>query len=712
METVVNKRCCTKWSHPKYESREKYMIRGSIKLLSKKSLFNILSIPTAKSLIAARPIRFASERTHAKRFSTPYKYSTLSRMTHPSLLDETLESFAKLAIVDGNLSNDGKPFPADKVPSIQGSDPTNNPLDIFRNILAINIVGLIKEISPESAANITPEFIYAAIEAPKDPAMGDLAVPVPRLRLKGKPVDLAKQIAEKFNPNSYIIASSAAGPFLNFRISHPVLRYITLSTIFSSPATYGSNTSGSGKTAIVEFSSPNIAKPFHAGHLRSTIIGSFIRNVLIQNGWKVVAMNYLGDWGKQYGLLAVGFEKFGSEEELLKDPIKHLYEIYVKINKEAEADSTIHDQARAYFKKMEDGEPHALSVWKRFRELSIAKYIETYARLNISFDVYSGESQVPSAEMESALTILKDNGILTLDDGAQIIDLTKYDKKLGKCVVQKKDGTSLYLTRDIGAAKTRFDEYNFDKMIYVVASQQDLHFKQLFKIMQLSNYSWSSKLEHINFGLVSGMSTRKGTVVFLEEILNNTKEEMMNVMKKNEEKFNQIENPDEVADLVAISAIVVQDMSARRVKDYAFNWSRMLSFEGDTGPYLQYAHARLSSILRNAGVDNTSSPFDTSVPFSSFKLSLLPPEAKELVNVLSQYPDLISSVPKTNYEPCNVVTYLFKLCHAVSAAYEIIRVKGVEDEEVKKVRVLLYWCVKNVLSSGLKLIGLKPLDRM
>jgi len=352
------------------------------------------------------------------------------------------------------------------------------------------------------------------------------------------------------------------------------------------------------KKMIVEFSSPNIAKPFHAGHLRSTIIGGFLANLYEGAGWDVTRMNYLGDWGKQYGVLALGFEKFGSEEELLANPIGHLYDVYVKISKishdegeELKAlkeqikqaqekgedvkeleekvqkieEEGVDEQARKYFKRMVDGDPEALGVWKRFRDLSIEKYKATYARLNIRYDEYSGESQVKDESMDHAAKVLAETGVSEESEGAVVVDLTKYSKKLGKALVKKKDGTSLYLTRDIGAAAERFEKYKFDKMIYVVASQQDLHLAQLFKIMEvMGRKDISERCQHINFGMVLGMSTRKGTAKFLDDILRDVGEKMHEVMRKNEDKYKQVEDPEKVADVLGISAVMVQDMKGKR----------------------------------------------------------------------------------------------------------------------------------------------------
>lgn len=346
------------------------------------------------------------------------------------------------------------------------------------------------------------------------------------------------------------------------------------------------------KRIVIEFSSPNIAKPFHAGHLRSTIIGGFLSNLYQGAGWDVIRVNYLGDWGKQYGLLALGYEKFGSEEALISNPINHLYEIYVKINKElAEEKENIKEmekagqntrsleengldeQARSYFRAMTENDKKAISQWSHFRELSIKRYKETYARLNISFDDYSGESQVKQETMDWAALKLAEMGISEESEGAVIIDFSKHipgkaGKSLERPIIRKKDGTALYLTRDISELIQREQKYHFDHMIYVVASAQDLHLRQLFKIIELMGYKeLAAKVRHVNFGLVLGMSTRKGTVKFLDDILRDVGEKMHEVMQKNEAKYEQIEDPLATADILGISSVMVQDMSGKRQVD-------------------------------------------------------------------------------------------------------------------------------------------------
>lgn len=399
-----------------------------------------------------------------------------------------------------------------------------------------------------------------------------------------------------------------AGNFVQFFFKPQPLTEIVVPSILNNGAEFGFNPSHGLRDAadpskgkkkmVVEFSSPNIAKPFHAGHLRSTIIGGFLSNLYDKAGWDVVRMNYLGDWGKQYGVLALGFQRYGNEEALEKNPIGHLYDVYVKINvilkEEQDAikakreemkalqaknesvveleieveklvNESVDEDARRYFKRMVDGDAEARGVWARFRDLSIEKYKNTYARLNIWYDDYSGESQVKDESMDAVAKIMEEKGVSEVSEGAVVVDLTKYSKKLGKALVKKKDGTSLYLTRDIGAAFERFDKYKFDKMIYVVASQQDLHLAQLFKIEEaMGRKDIADKCQHINFGMVLGMSTRKGTAKFLDDILRDVGDKMHEVMKTNEAKYKQVEDPVQTADTLGISAVMVQDMTGKR----------------------------------------------------------------------------------------------------------------------------------------------------
>ncbi|KAI9799963.1 MAG: hypothetical protein M1825_004334 [Sarcosagium campestre] len=621
----------------------------------------------------------------------------------------------------------------DKITSYPNNYPEQNPVDIYRS----HIVDILVKITGVDSA-----IIYPALSWTQTLDKGDLVLPVPALRVKGKkPAELAADWAKQFPESPLIEPPVVAGTFLQFYFKLKPLAQIVIPSILKNPDTYGTNPnmglmdpsdpSKGRKRIIVEFSSPNIAKPFHAGHLRSTIIGGFLGNIYEGAGWDVIRMNYLGDWGTQFGLLALAWKRFGNEDELLANPIGHLYDIYVKINtihgpqrdeikavKDAGGDTTkleedsVGKEAQRLFKRMEDGDPEELSVWRRFRELSIERYKQTYARLNINYDVYSGESQIKTESMDAAMDTLWAKGLNEESRGAVIVDLEKYNKKLGKCRVKKEDGTTLYLTRDIGAAVERYEKYHFDKMIYVVAMQQDLHLAQLFKILELmGRRDISEKCQHINFGMVQGMSTRKGTVKFLDDILRDVGDKMHEVMRSNADKYAQVADPEKTADILGITSVMVQDMTGKRINNYEFSLSRMTSFEGDTGPYLQYAHARLCSITRKANIPDEE--------LASADLSLLlldqdanapsPQHAALLLRSLAQWPDVFTNTAKT-LEPVTVLSYLFRMTHMLSSSYDHLKVVGSEPK-LAAARMALYQSARHVLRNGMKLLGLTPVER-
>ncbi|KGO54872.1 Aminoacyl-tRNA synthetase, class 1a, anticodon-binding [Penicillium expansum] len=620
-----------------------------------------------------------------------------------------------------------------------GCFPTLNPIDIYRQHIA-------EELSKVSG--IDAQKIYPRIAWTSTLDKGDLSLPVASLQVKQNPVELAKDLVSKFPASDLIHPPTQLGPHIQFFCKPQPLTGNVLGRILKEKAAYGTNgnqgqkdpsdPSKGQKKIIIEFSSPNIAKPFHAGHLRSTIIGGFLANIYTVMGWKVTKMNYLGDWGKQYGLLANGFKEFGSDEALIKDPINHLFDVYVKINRhvseqdgpikelkeqikakkeknedvaELEAqlaklvDVSEDEKARRYFKSMEDGNPDALALWRKFRDLSIEKYKQTYARLNIDFDVYSGESQIKSESMTDAYKLMEKAGVSEESEGAVIVDFTKHGaKKLGKAIIVRKDGTPLYLTRDIGAITERDNEYHFDKMIYVVAAQQDLHLAQLFKVTELMGHKdLASRCQHINFGMVRGMSTRKGTVKFLDDILHDVGDKMHEVMKKNEVKYAQVEDPVKTADILGITSVMVQDMTGKRINGYEFNLDAMTSFEGDTGPYLQYAHARLCSMTRKSELD-----VDELVN-ANFDL-LTEQHAVDLVRLLAQWPDVLLQTAKT-LEPITVLSYLFRMTHMLSSSYDVLKVIGSEPD-VKQARMALYASARQVLNNGMRVLGLSPVQRM
>lgn len=481
---------------------------------------------------------------------------------------------------------------------------------------------------------------------------------------------------------------------------------------------------GERKKMVMEFSSPNIAKEFHSGHLRSTIIGAYLSNLYERMGWDVVKLNYLGDWGMQFGLLAVGWKRFGSEELFKQNPLGHLLDVYIKINavftkeenavKEARErgedtaqleSQGLYAERNDFFTRMEEREPEALALWKRFRDVSIERYISAYARLNIQFDEYSGESQVKPESIEKVEATLVQRGILKEDRNALIVDFKDHGApKLDVAIVRNRQGTSTYLLRDIAALIERDEKYKFDRMIYVVSSEQDVYFQRLFKVIELMGRpDLSSKVQHVNFGKVLGMSSRLGTVRLLGDILDECGNAMHEVMKRNETKYAQVEDPAGVSDILGITAVMVQDMSGKRINNYPFDMNRMMSFEGDTGPYLQYTHARLCSIKRKAGF--------TTEEITSADFSLLKEQhVIDSLRLMAQYPDVTQTAYKT-LEPSTILTYLFKFTHQLSSGYDVVKVIGIEDREVSKARAAYYECARQVLNNGLTLLGITPVQR-
>ncbi|KAI9256056.1 arginyl-tRNA synthetase [Helicostylum pulchrum] len=554
-----------------------------------------------------------------------------------------------------------------------------------------------------SLSNQTEQKVLGILNTPKIALNHQFGVPIPKLASTTNPVTYCKELASKFEPNQYIEKVTPVGQFLQFDVRPDSYIRHTLNQVYDEKELYGTSKSQQG-TVLIDYSSPNIAKPFHAGHLRSTILGNFIKNIHDACGYKTVGINYLGDWGKQYGLLAIGFDMFGDEAELKRDPIHHLYQVYVKINALAKQDATIDSQANAYFKKMEQGDPEALSQWRKFREISIDTYKHIYKRLNVDFDVYSGESQTEKYIPQVYDLLEKYNLMETTEDGACVIDLEEY--KLGKAIIKRADGTSLYMTRDLASLALRRDMFGqFKKAVYVIGTEQDLYLRQLFKISELIHQhdpTWPIDLYHANFGRVMGMSTRKGTVIFLQDILDTAKDQMLtNIKAGNQIKMEQLESIDQVAEKLGSSAVIIQDMVAKRVKNYEFSWDRMTTAKGYTGVYLQYTYARMCGIERNVDIAITNEA----------DLSLLKePQAFELALTISQFPDIVQSSCKA-MEPSMLVQYLFKLAHAIGQANTTLRVKG-EDKSTAEARLLLFWAAKTTLGNGLKLVGINPLNRM
>ncbi|KAK2140888.1 hypothetical protein LSH36_1219g00003 [Paralvinella palmiformis] len=430
------------------------------------------------------------------------------------------------------------------------------------------------------------------------------------------------------------------------------------------------------QTVVLEYSSPNIAKPFHAGHLRSTIMGNIIGNLFEQLGHTIIRINYLGNWGTQFGLLGAGYEKYGKKEEMDKDPLKYLLQLYIEMNKKAELDETVLESGRQFAARMEQGEEKALSLWKLFLDKSLEEYTKIYERLGIKFDVYDGEAnQVQAAQ--KVVEELKEKGLLQYKDGLGYVDLIDEKGKSAQANIIRKDGTTLYLTRDIAAAVNRYNKYEFDRLLYFVEAGQDFHFKKLFLVLQKLGYEWATGPHgnfHIRFGRIRGMSTRKGNIVLLRELLDTARETMLENMH-NTETTKQCSNEQETAEVLGKSGLIIQDIKQRRILDYEFSWTRMLSNKGNTGVALQYVHARLANIEKNCDID-----LDINCDVGS----LLESSAVNLILHLAQ--------------------------KVTNVAVGELHVKGEPDINKAKARLLMFHCTRLVLASSLRTLGIQPLD--
>lgn len=523
------------------------------------------------------------------------------------------------------------------------------------------------------------------------------------VKFSKSPVEDAKYYSELVKKIKVVESSFVNGPVLFIVIKKYEFTRKFLIEIYEQSYQFDL---GKNQNVVLDYSSPNIAKIFHIGHLRSTIIGNFLKRLHDKFGYKTIGINYLGDWGKQFGLVCTSFLKYGSESELEKDSLKHLFDIYVKISNEAKKNKEIDEEARKFFKEMEEKKEENLKLWSKFRELSIKKYEEVYKLLNITFDYYSGESFFS----EPAKEILEKNEhLLTTDeDGSKVINLGNE----GNFLLLKNDGSTLYSTRDAAAAFYRKNEFNPAKMLYIVASEQSPYFVQLK--LALKKFGFDSEIiKHIDYGLVLGMSTRKGEVVFLEDVINKTKEVMKQKIiennEKNKEKREEITNIDETALQLAISGLIIQDFSAKRHKDYTFNMDRCTNITGETGPYLQYTHCRLYNIqLKNSHITFSDDPES-----NNFYKSIIPEENDsfdKLVFLLGQYHKYLL-ISLENYEPIRLVNFLMKVCKMVNNLIIHLKVKGTE-EELAKGRLLLFNCARKILADGMTVLGITPIFKM
>lgn len=552
------------------------------------------------------------------------------------------------------------------------------------------------------ASNVDINEIESNIEVPAKAEMGDYAFPCFKLAkvLRKAPPMIAKDIFEKIEKPDFISDIKIVGGYLNFFVDKKVFVESVIKNVIENGSSFINSKIGEGKTICLDYSSPNIAKPFHVGHLRSTVIGNSLYNIYKALGYNVVGINHLGDWGTQFGKLIVAYKLWGNKEAVERDDVKELSKIYVKFHEEAEKNPELNDQARQWLVKMQEGDKEALDLWKWFCEISMKEFNRIYDRLGIKFDSYAGESFY-NDKMQAVVDEIREKNLLTESQGAQIVDLEKYN--MPPCLILRSDGGTLYPTRDISAAIYRKNTYDFEKCIYVTALDQNLHFAQWFKVIELMGYDWADKLVHVPFGLVSlgdgKLSTRKGHVVLMEDILNQSVEKTRSII---EEKNPDLPNKEEIAEEVGIGAIIFDDLYNSRIKNVVFSLERMLNFDGETGPYAQYTHARACSILKKAGVETITDDID---------FSLITDEASvNVAKVLNEFPEKLIDAAQKN-EPYIVTRHIIEICKAFNKFYNENNIMN-SEEELKKARLAIVYAVKNAVKTGLALLGIKAPEQM
>lgn len=546
---------------------------------------------------------------------------------------------------------------------------------------------------------LTSEEISQLIEIPPKPEMGDFAFPCFRLAKsyhKAPPM-IAQDLKESIGDQAFLSEIKVIGGYLNFYVDKAQYAQQIIDK-YNNATDYGCSDQGKDKTICIDYSSPNVAKNFHVGHLRTTIIGNSLYKIFSKLGYKVVRINHLGDWGTQFGKLIVAYKKWGSREAVEGKGIEELMDIYVKFHEEAEKDDSLNDEARAWFLKMEQGNEEALEIWQWFRDISLKEFMRVYNILGMEFDSFAGESfyRDKTADVIKRLT---DDGLLKESQGAMIVPLDEYD--MPPCIVAKKDGSSIYATRDLAAILYRKATYNFDRCLYVTGLEQKLHFAQVFKVIELMGNDYAKNLVHIPYGLVSlksgKISSRKGNVIFAEDLLRESINKTTSII---EEKNPDIPDKEEVAKQVGIGAIIFNDLYNQRIKDVIFDWNKLLNFDGETGPYVQYTYARASSVLRKIG----------EVP-DTIDYTLLTDEASiGLLKEIERYPQVIKDAAE-RYEPSVIARYSIDLAHAFNKFYHECQI-NVEDETTKYTRTNVVKIARYIIKDALSLLGIQCPEQM
>ena len=567
----------------------------------------------------------------------------------------------------------------------------------IKNMISEQIVAKIGQAFP--GAVIEPKDIRDMLEYPPDEKMGDLALPCFKLSrvLRCAPPKIAMTLAEGFAVPAVARAEALNG-YLNLFLDGQYLADTVIPSVREKGERYGAPTFGEGKTVVLDYSSPNVAKPFHIGHLGTTVIGHALKRLHEFAGYRCVGINYLGDWGTQFGKLITAYRKWGNRELIEAGGIDKLVELYVRFHEEAEKDASLGDEARHEFHKLEEGDEDNIALWKWFVDISLAEYQKTYHQLGIEFDSYKGESFYTD-KMPAQVQKLRDMGLLKIDDGASIVDLEPYG--MPPCLILKRDGSTLYPTRDIAAAVYRKETYDFDKMIYVTSAGQSLHFAQWFKVVELMGYDWYDKLVHVPYGTVSingeKLATRTGNVILLRDLFAQAIAKVSAIM---EEKNSDVADREAVAEAVGVGAVVFYYLSNNRMRDINFVMEDALSFDGNTGPYVQYTYARTCSVLAKSGVIDSKAP-----------LMVTAPEEASLLKVLSRFEEVVTEAIET-YEPSIVTRYILDVAGAYNRFYHNCTILGAEDAAVKTTRLALTHAAGTVLGNAFGLICLAKTEKI
>lgn len=546
--------------------------------------------------------------------------------------------------------------------------------------------------------DLTLEQVEQLLENPKSAEHGDVAFPAFSLAkvYRKAPQQIAADLAEKVDSANFE-KIEVVGPYLNFFMNKELISKKVLQTVVKEKEHYGDSNIGNQGTVPIDMSSPNIAKPISMGHLRSTVIGNSIGFIMEKIGYQPIRINHLGDWGTQFGKLIVAYKKWGSEEAVKAEPINELLRLYVQFHEVAETEPELNEEARAWFKRLEEGDEEAIQLWQWFRDESMKEFNKIYDLLEVQFDSLNGEAFY-NDKMDEIVELLEEKHLLNEDKGAEIVDLSAYD--LNPALIKKSDGATLYITRDLAAALYRKRTYDFKQSLYVVGNEQSYHFKQLKAVLKEMGFDWSDDMHHIPFGLITQggkkLSTRKGKIVLLEEVLN---EAIQSAKEQISEKNPDLENKDVVAKQVGVGAVIFHDLKNDRLNTFDFNLEEVVRFEGETGPYVQYTHARAVSLLEKAGF----------VPSETADYALNDDISWEVVKLVQKYPETVLSAGE-KYEPSVIAKHAIKLAQAFNKYYA--HTKILADDEQKEARLALVYAVTVLLKEDLRLLGLHAPDKM